>query len=124
MAYICISSILLIAVYIIVFLYHICVLPLNDTKVTIIFTISFINVFLCMIFSMPKVYYVTEYKQEYINTSNIYQTTYYLYRNNQFYIHYVIEEDTNKSLTIGDSVLLYNTDVQVIYYLEDKNNNE
>lgn len=124
MAYICISSILLIAVYIIVFLYHICILPLDDIKVAIIFAISFINTFLCMIFAMPKIYYVAEYKQEYINTSNIYQTTYYLYRNNQFYIHYVIEEDTNKSLTIGDSVLLYDTDVQVIYYLEDKNNNE
>ena len=73
---------------------------------------------------MPKVYYVTEYKQEYINSSNIYQTTYYLYRNNQFYIHYAIEEDASKSLAIGDNVLLYNTDVQVIYCLEDRNNNE
>ena len=117
MAYICISSMLLIAVYIIVFLYHICILPLDDIKVAIIFAISFINTLLCMIFAMPKVYYVAEYKQEYINTSDIYQITYYLYRNNQFYIHYVIEEDASKSLNIGDSVLLYNTDVQVIYYL-------
>lgn len=117
MAYICISSMLLIAVYIIVFLYHICILPLDDIKVAIIFAIAFINTFLCMIFAMPKVYYVAECKQEYINTSDLYQMTYYLYRNNQFYIHYVIEEDASKSLNIGDSVLLYNTDVQVIYYL-------